>query len=93
MKKQYILLKDSPELKKGAILVEEYDEGNQDFNCLDRSSWKQKDIDFEEVVYSRNTIMKNPDWFQEIYPVYLTKEQLKKVEKLLGIKKEKKTKK
>ena len=61
MKKQYILLKDSPELKMGAILEEECDGGDQEFKCITEESIKMADQ--QETIYSRDTVMKQKDWF------------------------------
>ena len=87
MRKKYILLEDSPELKKGAILEEKCDDGNQGFKCISGVTHdKHKDIDWDEVSYSRNTVIKSPKWFGEIKTLDLTPEQYTKVKKFLKIK-------
>ena len=90
MKKQYILLKDTPELKKGAIFVEECEDGNQDYITDDLKFvkflkvWEENDT--YKLTYFREEVEKNPEWFKEIVPMYLSPEQVKKVKKFLNIK-------
>jgi hypothetical protein len=81
MRKKYILLKDCPELKKGAILEEKCDNGNQDYRCITIETHR-KFPDQREVIYSRDTIMKNPTWFKEIKQIHITEEGIKKLKKL-----------
>ncbi|MEK6879990.1 MAG: hypothetical protein AABY22_10300 [Nanoarchaeota archaeon] len=78
MKKRYILLKDSPELKKGAILEEKCDNGDQGFDCININEYQKFD-DQGATYYSRKTIMEGPDWFEELSQRWFTMEQMKKI--------------
>lgn len=82
MKKRYVLLKESPELKAGAILEERY-EDNKIFECITQSEHEKFD-DQIGTQYTRKTITESPEWFEEISMLYLTKKQLDKVKKLLS---------
>ena len=82
MKKQYILLKEAIELKVGAILIEKCEDGNQGFICEDKKYWKFSTPE-SNVHYNRQDVMKQPKWFKEIRPIYLTPEEITKVKKLL----------
>jgi hypothetical protein len=81
MRKIYILLKDSPELKRGAILKEKCDNGDQDFECINIKTHR-KFKDEESISHSRNVVMKNPEWFQELKTVCLSENEIKKLKKL-----------
>ena len=78
MKKRYILLKDSPELKKGAILEEKCDTGNQGFDCINTNEY-QTFGDHGGISYSRKAVMESPDWFEELSQGWFTLEQMKKI--------------
>lgn len=81
MKKQYILLKDSPELEKGAILKEQCDNGNQGFDCIIKD--KVKFDDQNCVYHSRKTVMENPKWFEEVRPLWISIAKVRKVKEFL----------
>lgn len=83
MRKTYILLKDTPELKKGAILQEQCDDGDQDFICLNESDHQKHKEDNVDTLYGRNTVMKQPEWFEEVMTVTVTKKEKGKIEKIL----------
>ncbi len=83
MRRRFILLKDTPELKRGAILVEDCDGGDQGFHIEDKKYCLFDDQD--GTSYTRKTVLGSPNWFVEASPFYLTKEQVKKVTKILGI--------
>lgn len=86
MKKKYIVVKETPELKKGAIIIEKCDSGSQGFECRDKKYLKfSKEVLF--VYYARGTIMKQPDWFQEIVSIEVPKGKLAQAKKLLKSKK------
>lgn len=94
---RYRLVKDSPELKKGAVVVESCDDGDQEF-VLENKSKKFRIFSDEDLpTYTRMTVMKNPLWFEPIYNfcgVEITPAQKQRVMKLLKIKEPtKKTKK
>lgn len=86
MKKKYILLKDSPELTKGAILREKCGDGTQDFECITMKKHGKYGTESRGVIYYRKVVTNSADWFAEVNLVYLTLEQIKKVKKFLKIK-------
>lgn len=87
MKKRYILLKDGPELKKGAILEEKCEDGNQDYKCINIKEFSQgRGVEERGVIHYKDIIEKQPEWFEEVGLMWLTMEQIKKVKTLLKIK-------
>lgn len=87
MKKKYVLLKDSPELKKGAILEEKCEDGDQDYSCRDKKyiiGWdKHSEEDRLYINHSRKVVEAQPEWFEEICHVEVSKKQVAKVEKFI----------
>lgn len=81
MKKRYILLKDTPELKKGAILEEECEDGNQDFQVVS-DKWNTQG-DQGRPQYTRDVIMQQPEWFEELTWLDIRKSQMKRVREFL----------
>lgn len=81
MRKKYILLKDSPELKKGAILEADCEGGDQGYTCSDEEFIRAKDQ--ISCHYSEDSVAKNPDWFQEICLVEVPTRQVAKVRKFI----------
>ncbi len=79
MRKTFILLKDTPELRKGAILQEDCDAGDQDFSCINKGHIKMKDQD--GTSYSRDVVMKQPNWFEEVEMLPIRKSDALKVKK------------
>lgn len=41
MRRRFVLLKDTPEAKAGALMEEKCDSGNQDFACINFNEMKQ----------------------------------------------------
>lgn len=81
MRARYILLKDTPELKKGAIVEEKCDNGDQEFATIS-TEWNQKE-DQGSTLYSRKVVMESPEWFAKVDVLWLTMEQIEKVKKFL----------
>ena len=79
MTNTYILLKDSPSLKKGAILIED-DDGSGDFVCRDPKFFNFKG---SEDCFYKNTVMKNSEWFEEIYLIQIPKSKVAQAKKIL----------
>lgn len=76
-RKKYILLKDTPELKKGAILEEMCDDGTQDFTVTE--GIYSEESDRGKITFSRKVVMKQPNWFEEVTLWHLTKAEVKKL--------------
>lgn len=81
MRKQYETIKETPELKIGAILEENCDDRNQDFHCISKDKMKFK---IENVYYDRNVILKQSKWFKEIITMAIPKDKLAAVKKILA---------
>ncbi len=62
MRKVYILLKDTPELYKGAVLQEQCNDGTQDFECISEESEKFTNT---TSVFDRVVVIKSPEWFRK----------------------------
>ena len=82
MRKKYILLNETPELRKGAVMVEECDEGDQGFRCDDKEMIKPKDSN--SIYYTRDVVLGQTGWFEEAEELLLTKKQIKKLKDILG---------
>lgn len=80
-RQRYILLKDTPELRKGAVLEEDCDDGDQGFTVVSQE-WNQQQ-DQISVGYTRETVTNAPEWFTELTVLYVTKQQLNKVKDVL----------
>jgi hypothetical protein len=76
MRMRYVVLKETPELKKGAIVKEDCDDGTQGFTCVTPAFEKFED---NGTHYGRKTVINQPEWFEKVDLVYLTKEQVKKI--------------
>ena len=85
MRKQYIVVGDIPELLKGALLTEDCDNGDQGYTCSDKKSFRfpNDPTHGDSVCYSRQIVMKQPQFFEEIFMVKVPKEKLAAVNKLL----------
>ena len=84
MRRRFRLLKDSPELKAGAILEETSDNGDQDFNVIQGTF--QCDNKKRVVTYWREFVLNQPDWFEEVGILWLTTQQIEEVIAFLGLK-------
>lgn len=82
----YRLLKDTPELKKGAIVQEMCDDGTQDFRSINDSDMKF-DGNTDYTIYDRKAVESQPEWFERVYPAtetaWLNKEEIKKFKEFL----------
>jgi len=79
MQKRYILLKDAPNVKKGAIYEEMY--GNL-FKLITPEHDKFPDDDGAGSAY-RESIINNPEWYEEVVPACFTKEQREEIIKII----------
>lgn len=76
MKKQYIVVKETPELKKGAIVEEECDDIEQGYECITKNLIKHSD---RGVRFHRKVVEQQPEWFEEIEMIAVSKGLTKKV--------------
>ena len=81
MRRRFILIKDTPELKIGAILEEECDDGTQGFRLINKDY--QKYDDQKGTSYSRKTVIEGTEYFQEVEQLWLTKEEVSKVKEII----------
>ena len=90
-KVRYRLLKESVELKKGAVLIEQCDGGNQNFVCEDVNKYMKRPKGHTYSTYwFREDVVKQPKWFERVYTfcdIEITEKQKNKLLKLIGIKK------
>ena len=79
-RKTYKLIKELPELKKGALLQEKCDDGTQDFKALDDDFVKYTNEHGKRVFeYPRQAVENEPSYFVEVFkvtPQYMTREEL-----------------
>lgn len=78
MRKKYMLLKDSFDLKKGAVLEED----GELYRCITPEKIKYAEYR-EDYALFKQIVINNPKWFKEVTLIYVAKEQVKKVEKFL----------
>lgn len=86
MKPQYVVKKQTPSLKKGAILEVHgcYDNGAYGYKCENKACITDKKQD--AVHYYKGTVEKQPQWFEKIKLLWLTDNQYKKIKKFLKLK-------
>lgn len=83
-RRTFRVIKDTPELKKGAIIQEACDDGTQDYVSLNKSDLKFNDQ--RGIAYTRKVVESQPTFFVEVFPLVApwgTKEEVAKVKKLL----------
>lgn len=86
MKPRYRVKKETPELKKGAILEVKgcYKNGEYDYKCSDRGL-RKFDND-NDMIYSPDTVEKQPKWFEKVKLLWFTESDYKRVKKFLKLK-------
>lgn len=78
-RRTFRLLKDTPEVGKGALVQEACDDGNQEYVLLDGEFLSDAtDSDYHDYFdslpnFSRNTVEDQPDWFEEVEMHWLAK--------------------
>jgi len=80
MKKRYILLKDTPVVKKGAIYEEMSDD---DYFKLITPEFEKSTKKLGDDAQYRESIVNNPEWYEEVVPACFTKEQLEEIIKII----------
>lgn len=83
MQRTFKLLKNSVELKKGAILREKCDDGDQDFETISREHIKAQE---GRCYYNRKNVINNPEWFEEVFSlgdIFFTQKVVDKFKKFL----------
>lgn len=87
-RRTFRLLKDTPEVSKGALFQEACDDGDQEYILLDHSYIVPDDyFDFyKSISFSRETVEEQPAWFEEVEMHWLAKatRTVKKVTKKKG---------
>lgn len=88
MRRVFRLLKDSPELKAGAIAREKCDNGDQPFEVINAREYAaEDDIYLSGWEYSRKVVLNHPEWFEEVFTLeelgYLTKAEFQKIKGFL----------
>lgn len=76
----YRLKKETPELKEDTIVIEDIKQDN--YYAPDTSYYKVDDI--IRCVFSRKSVENQPDWWESVEPVFLTKNELKKLQNQLN---------
>lgn len=87
-RRTFKLLKDSPQVKKGALYQEACDDGDQKYVLITPESLKFEDhgVYFNDAGASRDAVEKSPKWFVEVFPAsetYLTKAELEAFKKFM----------
>lgn len=80
-RRTFRLLKDTDVLKKGALVQEMCDDGDQDYELIsDSDKFEILQSAQAGLVRSRPSVENNPKWFVEVFqvlPEYATKEEIK----------------
>jgi hypothetical protein len=77
-RRTFKLIKDSPTMKKGAILQEQCDDGTQPYTLLNAET-HSLDPSFSISIAKRSIVEEQPKWFIEVFkaaPEWLTSEEL-----------------
>lgn len=82
MRKRYQLLKDSYDMKKGAIYEEECEDGTQPFRLITKEFYKFSPGS-TNIISDRAVVENNPEWFREVKPLYVPADKVEAVEKFL----------
>lgn len=90
MRKRFVLLKDTAELKKGAILEEKSDDGTQPYIVIQGSANAGEDATL--YYYNRAIVETQPEWFEEIQTLWVPSKIAEKVARFLEREMEKKNK-
>lgn len=78
-RRTFKLLKDTPDVKKGALYQEQCDDGTQPYELLTKGN--HTDGDASSVYVTRSIVEDQPQWFVEVFkvtPEYMTKNELDK---------------
>lgn len=71
-RRTFRLLKELPDVKKGAIVQEKCDDGDQDYKVLDCQKYvkyEDENGSKEGTVFPRGSIEKEPKFFEEVFPL------------------------
>lgn len=83
-RRTFKLIKELPELTKGALVQEKCDDGDQDYTVLDQSFIKYEDEHGRKsITYPRKAVEEEPTWFTEVFkvsPEYMTQYELDQFE-------------
>lgn len=86
-RRTFKLIKDTPDVKKGALFQEKCDDGDQDYQILEEFEETHVTAPFEDggktVAYGRAACEDRPNWFIEVFkitPEYMTREELDQFE-------------
>lgn len=90
MRDHYRLRRETPELKKGAIVYEACEDGDQDYvvhpDSLDKIKHYDEEIetyredpdpDNSPLTFNRDTVEKQPDFWEEVKPAFLSASEQK----------------
>lgn len=85
MKTRYIQLKESPEYKAGAIWEKNENDSDQ-FICINHREFCKFTSSYGDANWSHRTLIvtDQPDWFEEVFPVFVNKKQKDKIDKILS---------
>lgn len=85
VKRTFRLLKDTPTIRKGAILQEQCTDGTQPYELITPEFIKGTDD--RTTTIDRSLVENQPQWFVEVFeavPKFMTKEELAKYNAFLG---------
>lgn len=85
-RRAYMLIKDAPTIRKGAVYQEQCDDGTQPYELLDLAYSK---VNHSHVIKDRKLIEQQPKWFTEVFkvtPEYMTAEELERWNAFKGTK-------
>ena len=80
-RRTFKLLKDLPDIKKGALFQEDCDDGTQPYSLFTKDSYKGSDISVADDIEfnDRKLVEDAPDWFVEVFkvtPQYMTQPEI-----------------
>ena len=86
---RYLLLQNTPELLKGAIMLAEPSEFNCNYKCISDENYFATEEAYEDGVYHVQSVVEdNDDWFVPLVLTHLMPKQLKTVSKELDVREE-----
>lgn len=78
MRRTFRLLKDTPEMKAGAIVEEKAEGSNQDFVVVEASPTVEG-TNLLTYWFDRKVIMEQPEWFEEVFAFWVPINSVEKV--------------
>ncbi len=79
---RYRLIKETHELRKGAIVEEKCDDGDQEFQVLDKK-YEKHPGDWGTITVGRMAVIREPEWWERVVMIEISESKVKRVEQFI----------